>query len=158
MNGVTIFDTIHATTEVMDSFLILMFTAIAFLIVFTLLIIIEYSDSKIVNTILVLFTILTIGFSVNKICFYPPLKTIELDYNYYLAHIDESISMEEVRKKYMIVDVNDDVYTLYELPQRNCEHNCEHNWIPLGEYKGNNKNEYALLCTECEETKHVIVD
>lgn len=154
MNGVTIFDTIPATTEVMDSFLILMFTAIAFLIVFTLLIIIEYSDSKIVEVISVLFMILTFGFSVNKICFNPPLKTIELGYNYYLAHIDESISMEEVREKYMIIDVNDDVYTLCELPQKE----CEHNWISLGEYQGNNQNEYALLCTECEETKHVIVD
>lgn len=154
MNGVTIFDTIPATTKVMDSFLILMFTAIAFLIVFTLLIMIEYSDSKIVNAILVLFTILTIGFSVNKICFNPPLKTIELGYNYYLAYINESVPIEEVRKKYMIIDVNDDIYTLYELPQKE----CEHNWTVLGEYKGNNKNEYALLCTECEETKHVIVE
>lgn len=158
MNGITIFDTIPATTETINLVMILKYSIIALFIILTLIIISTISESEIITNISTfLMAIIAVCF-ISDLCVNPPLKTVELDYDYYLAHIDESVSMEEVRKRYMIIDVNDNVYTLYELPQRNCEHNCEHNWISLGEYKGNNKNEYALLCTECEETKHVIVD
>lgn len=111
--------------------------------VYTLLIIIEYTDSKIVVVISVLFAILLLGFSINKICFNPPLKTVELDYDYQLAYIDESVSIEEVREKYLIVSIKDNVYTLCELPQKE----CEHNWIPLGEYQGNNQIQQPTVKT-----------
>lgn len=119
--------------------------------VYTLLIIIEYSDSKIVVEISVLFSILLLGFSIYKICFNPPLKTVELGYDYQLAYIDESVSMEEVREKYLIVSIKDDVYTLCELPQKE----CEHDWAVLGE---NGENKYAIFCSKCEITKNITIE